>query len=477
MSPIVPTGIRQILCIKEIEGMINEVSRITGQLNDTEALYPLIGCQSRIERLFARIASIRQLNYRSQTKLEADQIKAVELWASISPFLKGEVKRKVAIIRLEDSALRLEIEACRNTPGVYLGDINSLTFLKKKISDYKSRVTDLSNHIQQYLAPLENGLSSLEQRVFTAEFVINLTSKASFKLKEDETPIIAVKAKDMNAKIGVLLTLTNKRMICESVSTGKTERQLLFEKPVRSVDKIAKGKLGLFAGEGLHVEFKQPSDPKLKLDMEGEDADLVVHYFNMITSGQIDEEIKSGINVTLCEHFEELARSWAEAEEIARKEEPKEKESEKEAHEDRKIGKCRECGTVVSEPIKKWTMEGGLEIGLFDCPTCKKFFREILNKAIDAKSEIDLDKGPDKKQYCQQVMPTVDTTRTAQGEVCASCGKGLGKHSYEKNLEQIYEAYPEYKGKKLCKQCGSQYQQSALYHKRLKDSKRENIKA
>jgi hypothetical protein len=53
------------------------------------------------------------------------------------------------------------------------------------------------------------------------------------------------------------------------------------------------------------------------------------------------------------------------------------------------MGKCKKCGTVVSSPKKKWTMAGRpskagkrtqLEIGLFDCPKCKKPFREVLNK-------------------------------------------------------------------------------------------------
>jgi hypothetical protein len=55
------------------------------------------------------------------------------------------------------------------------------------------------------------------------------------------------------------------------------------------------------------------------------------------------------------------------------------------------MGKCKKCGTVVSSPRKKWTMAGRpskagkrtqLEIGLFDCPTCKKPFREVLSKKI-----------------------------------------------------------------------------------------------
>ena len=54
-------------------------------------------------------------------------------------------------------------------------------------------------------------------------------------------------------------------------------------------------------------------------------------------------------------------------------------------------GKFKECGTVVSSPKKKWIMAGRpskagkrtqLEIGLFDCPKCKKAFREVLSKKM-----------------------------------------------------------------------------------------------
>ena len=55
------------------------------------------------------------------------------------------------------------------------------------------------------------------------------------------------------------------------------------------------------------------------------------------------------------------------------------------------MGKCKKCGIGVSPPGKKWTMVGRpskagkrtqLEIGLFDCPKCKKPFREVLGKKI-----------------------------------------------------------------------------------------------
>jgi len=53
------------------------------------------------------------------------------------------------------------------------------------------------------------------------------------------------------------------------------------------------------------------------------------------------------------------------------------------------MAKCPKCGTSVGSPKKKWTMAGRpdksgkrmqLEIGLFDCPKCKKPFREVLSK-------------------------------------------------------------------------------------------------
>lgn len=53
------------------------------------------------------------------------------------------------------------------------------------------------------------------------------------------------------------------------------------------------------------------------------------------------------------------------------------------------MAKCPKCGTNVGRPRKTWKMAGRpdrsgkrtqLEIGLFDCPRCKKPFRVVLSK-------------------------------------------------------------------------------------------------
>jgi hypothetical protein len=365
MSPLVPNVVRQAMYLKEIGDMDKEVSKLALQLNDAENLY---STKSRLTKLFSSVANIRKLNYNLQTNLETDLIKAVELWIPLESSLKDEVGKRAESIRMENSSLPIQIEARRGTSEYYSGDIRSLDPLNKRVSAHKKCVNDLSNYVNQSLSTLFGCLQSLEMRATTAENAINLTSTASFKLKENEVPVIAMRARDMDKKIKVLLTFTSQRVIYESIDE-KTERQLLFEKPADSVNRVTKGRVGLLAGEGIYVEFKQPSESRLKLDTEGEDANLAVQYFKMITSGQIDSELKSGISVTVRERFKELTRSYVDSEEIAEA--------------DRNIGKCPECETVVRTPMKTWTMTGGLEkleLGLFDCPKCHKPFRVVLSK-------------------------------------------------------------------------------------------------
>jgi hypothetical protein len=53
------------------------------------------------------------------------------------------------------------------------------------------------------------------------------------------------------------------------------------------------------------------------------------------------------------------------------------------------MAKCKNCGAEVAKPRKSWKMAGRpdkagkkteLTIGLFDCPSCNKSFKVVLNK-------------------------------------------------------------------------------------------------
>ena len=396
--------LRQVAYNAKLVAIGSGVYKLTPQLNELQI-------DDRLKKLFSRIAIIRQLNYRSQTSLEADLIKGAELWASVEPSLKEKIVSGVETYRKETKALYEETSSGHMGAAAIEADLKSLDPLERQANAFKAKVTDFIGQTQRYLVNLLSLVQSIEQRVTTAETSIDLTSAASFKLKEDEALILALKAKDVDKKIEGLLTFTNQRLIYEKVpyiSPGaspkdqerlRAERQLLLERPFSSVANVTKGKVGFLEPFGLYVEFKQPGDPKLRLAVKAEVpmgslagasiserasaggnlkeryADLAVQYFGTITSGHTDEELKTGVSDPVCERFKELARPYFPGDSFC-------------------FGRCKECGKVVSQPIKKWTMEGGPEMGIFDCPTCKKPFREVLNKGTSgANSELDSGKG------------------------------------------------------------------------------------
>jgi hypothetical protein len=342
----------------EAKRISNEVSTLTGELQEFQI-------KERLMQLFKGIENLRlQMNCWIQTNLQADLIKAAELWASTEPSLKEKIAEALTTLRGDTHALKTEIDSFYTDSSAPQADTKKLALWKEQLATIKDKFMDFkyARGIQTGLAKLLDLLESIKQRVETTEYMIKLVSNANFKWTDDEALVITLEAKDMNKKTEGFLTFTNKRIIYESATTKKTERQLLLERPVDSVAKITKGKMGIFKPEGIYVEFKQPSDLKLKLAMKwGGDADLAIQHFNMISSGQINDELKSGINFTMRERYKELATSYFPGDSFC-------------------FGRCKTCGKMVSPPIKKWTMDGWLTMGIFDCPTCKKPFRETLEK-------------------------------------------------------------------------------------------------
>jgi DNA-directed RNA polymerase subunit RPC12/RpoP len=64
-----------------------------------------------------------------------------------------------------------------------------------------------------------------------------------------------------------------------------------MECPVGSISSLTKGRVGLLAGAGLYIDFKQGIE-SLKLDTKSEEADLIVSTHGLIMSGQVDDEMQ-----------------------------------------------------------------------------------------------------------------------------------------------------------------------------------------
>ena len=289
--------VRQNIYQQKINSMINDVNGIKTQISNTET--KVYGIDETISKLPARISSIRQMNYRIQASFEDDQLKAASRWATIGPAIKSEVSSRAATLKMDLSSLERDINSRRLHPSF---EISGLTGLDMRINTLRVLVYDFSSRIQGELVQLDSVLTPLAQGLSAAESTVKLTSSASFQWKEGETPVIAVHAKDMNEKMEGILTLTNQRIIYENqkeivlkktlfiVTEKKIERQMSLERPIGSVSKLTKGRVGLLAGAGLYIEFKQ-GDIQLKLDTKSEEADQVVKYYGLITSGQVDEEL------------------------------------------------------------------------------------------------------------------------------------------------------------------------------------------
>jgi hypothetical protein len=264
--------------------------------NDAESRVSKI--DNSISQLPARITSIRQMNYLMQKNLEEEQLKAASMWATKGSSIKSDVTSRAATLKAEILSLESDIHASRASSY----DVARLNYLSSRLNAQRSLAYNFSSMVQSELVPINNILTPIEKGLADAESTVKLTSSASYQWKEGETPIIAIQAKEMNEDLNGILTLTNQRIIFENereivlkktffiVTEKKIERQVSVEKPIGAVSKISKGNVVFFAGSGLYIDFKQ-DNTQLKLDTQDEDADQLIKYYNLITSGQIDDDV------------------------------------------------------------------------------------------------------------------------------------------------------------------------------------------
>ncbi len=275
----------------DVNGLRLQLGRIEGRINEID---------DTLARLPNRISAIRKMNYKIQTNLERDQSAATTRWAEINPSIRAEATSRGSTIKNELVALEREIQARRLNASY---DLSSLAGVDGRLNIARSNVYDYSSRIERDMAPLTGIMSPLLQNVSDAEGVVKLTSAASFQWMEGETPVVATRAKDMEEKTEGVLTLTNFRIVYESmreialkktlfiVTEKKVERTPKITKPIGAVKSITKGNVGLLAGAGLYIEFKDEENG-LKLDTKSEEADQVVRLHSLITSGQVDEELR-----------------------------------------------------------------------------------------------------------------------------------------------------------------------------------------
>ena len=284
---------------QQVNRLSAEISSINQQVNSVSAR--IEGLDGQIRSLPSRIARIRQSNYRVLTHLETDQTALSEDWVKLSPELRStaSLKAEMARTRVRDLQQTLSIRVGR---GDY--NIDNLQEIQAGIPELRANLSDMQGSVVSALSPLEEKFAAVDQDLSRAESTLSLLEAASFPWEEDETPILAIRAKDLNSDQEGVITLTNLKFVFEQekeivlkktlfvVTEKKVVREVAVQKPIGMVTAITEGRVGFFKGSGLFVKFASESGiPEKKFDTSGEDADWATKTFNYIISGQADKEL------------------------------------------------------------------------------------------------------------------------------------------------------------------------------------------
>ena len=290
---------RKLAYTKRVNYLSAEITAINQQVNSVT--YRLESLNDRIHSLPSRIDQIRKGNYRVLAHLESDQASLSEAWARINPELQATTSIKGEIVRTKIRDLQ---QSLMYKVGSTNYDLGNLQDIESGIPGLRLNLSEIQGSVVNVISPLETKLQGIEKDLLKAESTVSILSRASFLWEEGETPVIAIKAKDLNNDLEGFITLTNLRFVFESekevalkkrffiVTEKKVVREVVVQKPIGMVTRLAQGKVGFFRGAGLFVEFVSESGiPEMKFDTTGQDAEWMTESYNYIISGRVEGEL------------------------------------------------------------------------------------------------------------------------------------------------------------------------------------------
>jgi transcriptional regulator NrdR family protein len=284
---------------------VNRLNSEIGVLNQKLNSVPqrIERVNERIQGLSTRTARIRENNYRTLTHLETEQASLYEAWTNLSPELSSTASLQGETLQSQLQDLQLTLTHRHRSTNY---DLGSFRDIDSRLSVLRLNISGLQGTVTNRLRPLENRLKNIDKDLLKAENTVSLLANSSFPWEIDETPIIAVKVKDLDNDLDGFITLTNLRFILEHkkeiilkkrlfiVTEKKVIREVAVEKPIGMVTRLVRGKVGFFKGAGLFVDFAPESGlQEMKFDTTGQDADWVTQSYNAISSGKVEEELAS----------------------------------------------------------------------------------------------------------------------------------------------------------------------------------------
>jgi DNA-directed RNA polymerase subunit RPC12/RpoP len=279
-----------------------ELSSALAAINDVENKFAHI--DEAVASLSGRLATVRGRGYAAMGHLEKSLDLMKNRWMEVSPALKQDFYSTVQPLSVQIRGLQAEVKRLRSGFGGFLGWA-SIGTLSAEASTLRARVSAETARINVSLNDFLGSINAIDRDLKIAEKTVELFSFASFPLRPDESPVLAIEGKIMGKeKCDGTLYFTNQRFIFEGkrevvlekklfIATKKrTERTVLMEQPIGALQEILKGRVGLVAWTGIYIRFK----PGLGLeetpfDVKDWEADVVTRFFQYIIGGEADRDI------------------------------------------------------------------------------------------------------------------------------------------------------------------------------------------
>jgi DNA repair exonuclease SbcCD ATPase subunit len=227
LSHVNPTASRNYVDTRDQKLAYNEranrlsaqISAINQQVNS--ATLRIGNLDSKIQALPSRIAQIRKSNFRVMTHLETDQATLSDEWLRLNPELRNTANLKGEVVRNQVRNLQQILTNKLRLPDY---NVNSLQEIESAIPQLRSNLSEIQSSIANAMSPMEQKFETINQDVQQAENTLSLLQGASFPWEEGETPILAIKAKDLNSDLEGVITLTNLNFIFEQ------EKEIVLKK-------------------------------------------------------------------------------------------------------------------------------------------------------------------------------------------------------------------------------------------------------
>jgi DNA-directed RNA polymerase subunit RPC12/RpoP len=290
----------------------SDLASASGAINDVES--KLASIDGAMVSLPSRLATVRGRGYAAMGHLEKSIDLLTKKWMEASPTIKQSFYSNVQPLTAHIRALQSEAQRLRAGAG-FGGMVfgwSSVGRLSAEASTLKTRIIAETAKINASLGEFLGSIDAIGRDLKIAEKTMELFSFASFPLKPDESPVLAIEGKIMiKDKCEGTLYFTNQRFIFEGkkevvlekklfiATKKKMERTVLIEQPIGALQEISKGRVGLVAWTGVYIRFKPERRlDETSFDVKGWEADVITRFFQYIIGGEADRDIATIKGIT-----------------------------------------------------------------------------------------------------------------------------------------------------------------------------------